>query len=175
MLESGVSGENRVVRLNNRGGGLWSWVDTEFKFALFAIVDGQTLHEESSETRSSSTTERVEDEETLETSTVVCNTANLVQNLLNKLLANGVVTTGIVVGSILLSSDHVLWVEQAAVSTSADLIDDVWLEIAVDGTWDVFSLSYNLIRVSLTGRGDNRLLTELNGCLPVSEKKVLNP
>jgi hypothetical protein len=44
MLESCVSGEDGVVRLNNRGGGLGSRVDTELQLALLAVVHGQTLH-----------------------------------------------------------------------------------------------------------------------------------
>lgn len=31
--------------------------------------------------------------------------------------------------------------EQAAVCTSSDLIDNIGLEIAVDGSWDIFSLT----------------------------------
>jgi hypothetical protein len=33
--------------------------------------------------------------------------------------------------------------EQAAVGTGTDFIDDVGLEIAVDGTGNIFSLTYN--------------------------------
>jgi hypothetical protein len=47
------------------------------------------------------------------------------------------VTTGVVVGSILLASDHLLGVEERAVGTSADLIDNIGLKIAVDGARNV--------------------------------------
>lgn len=144
VLESGVSRQDRVVWLHDGGSCLWSWVDAEFKLALLSVVDGETLHEQGSKTRSSSTTKGVENEETLKASTVVGNTADLVKDLVDQLLADSVVTTSIVVRGILLSSDHVLWVEERAVGTSADLIDDVWLEIAIDGTWNVFALSYTV-------------------------------
>lgn len=85
----------------------------------------------------------MEDEETLETRAVIGNTANLVQNLIDQLLANSVVTTSVVVGGILLASDHLLRVEQAAVGTGADFIDDVGLEIAVNGTGNIFALTYS--------------------------------
>ncbi len=65
----------------------------------------------------------------------------LSKNLVNELLSDGVVTTGVVVGGILLSSDHQLGVEQTAVGAGADLIDDVGLEIAVDGARDIFALT----------------------------------
>jgi hypothetical protein len=97
VLESSVGGQDRVVWLNNGSCGLRSWVNAELQFDLLAEVDGETLHEKSTETRSSSTTERVEDEETLETGAVIGNVANLIQNLVNQLLANSVVTTSIIV------------------------------------------------------------------------------
>ncbi len=97
MLESSMGGKYRVVWLNNGGSGLWCWVDTEFQLDLLSEVDRQTLHQKSTETRTSSTTERVEDKEALETRAIVGNMANLVQNLVNQLLANSVVATGVVV------------------------------------------------------------------------------
>ena len=173
VLKGGVGGEDGVVRLDDRGGGLWCWVNAELELALLSVVDGQTLHEEGSETRSGSATEGVEDEETLETRAVVGNAADGVKDLVNQLLSDGVVTTGVVVGRILLSGNHVLRVEQAAVGTGADLIDHVGLEIAVDGTWDVLALACEVIcqfkaRYRSSRRGSKVYL-------PVSEKKVLNP
>jgi hypothetical protein len=35
--------------------------------------------------------------------------------------------------------------EQAAVSTSSDFIDNIWLQINVDGSWDVLSLTCRAI------------------------------
>jgi hypothetical protein len=97
VLQGGVSGQDGVVGLNNGGGVLGGRVNTELQLGLLAVVDGQTLHQESTETGTGTTTEGVEDQETLETGTGVGNTANLVENLVDHLLANGVVTTGIVV------------------------------------------------------------------------------
>jgi hypothetical protein len=97
VLKSGVGGQNGVIWLDNRGCGLGSWVDAELQLDLLAKVDGETLHEKSTESRTSSTTEGVEDKESLETRAVIGNTANLVQNLVNQLLANSIVTTSVVV------------------------------------------------------------------------------
>lgn len=97
VLKSGVGGEDRVVGLDNRGGDLRSRIDTELELALLAVVDRQTLHEESTETRTGTTTERVENEEALETRAVVCNSSDLVENLVDQFLADGVVTTSVVV------------------------------------------------------------------------------
>jgi hypothetical protein len=142
VLEGGVGGEDGVVRLNDRGGGLGSGIHAELQLALLAVVDGQALHQESTETRTSTTTERVEDQESLETGTAVGNAAHLVQNGVNKLLADGVVTTGVVVGGILLAGNHLLGVEKASVGSGADLIDDVGLKIAVNSARDVLALTY---------------------------------
>jgi len=97
VLKGGVGSKDGVVGLDDRGGDLGSRVDTELELALLAVVDGQALHEESTETRTGTTTERVEDEEALETRAVVCNSSDLVENLVDQLLADGVVTTGVVV------------------------------------------------------------------------------
>jgi hypothetical protein len=97
VLKGGVGGKDGVVWLNNGGSSLGCRVNTELQLDLLAEVDGETLHEKGTETRSSSTTEGVEDEETLETGAVIGNTANLVQNLVDQFLADSVVATGIVV------------------------------------------------------------------------------
>jgi hypothetical protein len=137
-----VSGENGVVWLNNGVGDLRGRIDGELQLALLAVVDGQTLHEQRTETRACATTEGVEDEEALKTGAVVGNTADLVEDLIDELLANSVVTTGVVVGRIFLASDHVLGVEEGSVGASADLINNIGLEIAVDGTGNIFALTY---------------------------------
>lgn len=48
--------------------------------------------------------------------------ANPVQDEVNDLLANGVVPTGIVIGSIFLACDQLLRVEELAVGASANFI-----------------------------------------------------
>lgn len=141
VLQGGVGSQDGVVWLDHRGGSLRSWVNAELQLDLLSEIDRQTLHEKSTEAGTSSTTEGVEDKETLETRAVVGNTADLVQDLVNQLLPNGVVATGVVVGRILLASDHLFRVEERAVGAGADLIDDIGLEIAVDSSGNILSLS----------------------------------
>jgi hypothetical protein len=141
VLKGGVSGKNRVVGLDDRGGDLRSWIDAELELALLAIVDRQAFHEQSSKTRPCATAEGVEDQEALKTRAIVRNAANLVKNLINELFTDCVMTTGIVVGRIFLSGDHHFWVEKTAVGAGADFIDDIGLEIAVDGSRDVFAIA----------------------------------
>lgn len=141
VLEGGVGGEDGVVGLDNGGGDLGGRVDAELELALLAVVDGQTLHQEGTETGTCSATEGVEDEEALQTRAVVGNAADLIQDLVDELLSDGVVATGVVVGGILLAGDHVLGVEQGAVGAGADLVDDVGLQVGVDGAGDVLALA----------------------------------
>lgn len=137
-----MGGENGVVWLNDGCGDLGRWVDAELELALLAVVDGQTLHQQGSETGTSTSTEGVEDEETLQAGAVVGDAADLVEDLVDELLSDRVVATGVVVRGILLACDHLLGVEEGAVGTGADLIDDVGLEIGVDGTGDVLALAW---------------------------------
>ena len=101
MFQSGMGGQDGIVGLDNSSRDLGSRVDREFKFGFFAIVNRETLHQERGEARSSATTKRVEDEESLKTSALLREFADSVQDKINNFLANGVVTTSIVVGSIL--------------------------------------------------------------------------
>ena len=95
VLEGGMGGEDRVVRLNDgvrqRGG----WVYAELQLALLAIVSGKTLQDQSAKPRASSSTKRVEHKETLQPGTVVGQTADLVHHVVDLFLANSVMTTGI--------------------------------------------------------------------------------
>ena len=90
MLQSRVCCEHRVVGLDNGVRHRWCGVDTELELRLLAIVGGKTLENEGTETRTSSTTERVENKEALETIAVVGQPADLVHDNVNSLLASGV-------------------------------------------------------------------------------------
>jgi len=139
VLEEGVSGEDGVVWLNNGGGDLRGWVDGEAELGLLAVIDGESLEEEGSETGTGTSTDGVEDEEALETSALIGELSDSVEAEVNNLLTDGVVTTGEVVGGILLSGDELLGVEKLSVGTGTDLIDDGWLEIEEDRAGDVLA------------------------------------
>ena len=98
--------------------------------------------------------------------------SNLVQDLVNQFFSNSVVTTGVIVGSILLASDHLLRMEEAAVGAGTDFVDDVGLEIAVDGSRNIFALACIMISSEWDAQG---IVMCIYVCLPVSEKKVLKP
>ena len=71
VLDGAVGGEDSVVGLDDGGGNAGSRVDSEFQLALLAVVGGETLKEEGTETRTCTTTEGVEDKEALERGAVI--------------------------------------------------------------------------------------------------------
>ena len=81
----------------------------------------------------------MEDEESLETSALLRQLSDSVKNKVDNFLADGVVTTSVVVSSILLSSDELLRVEELAISSHADLINDSWLQVNKDSPGDVLA------------------------------------
>ena len=141
VLQCGVCCEDRVVWLNYRSSNLRCRIHAEFELALLTIVHRQALHQQGTKARASTTAKRVEDKEALKTTAVVCHASNLVKNLINELLANSVVSASIVVGCILFSCDHLFGMEEASVCAGADLIDNIGLEIAVDGSGDIFAVA----------------------------------
>jgi len=139
VLEEGVGGEHGVVRLNNGGGHLRRRGDGEGELGLAAVVNGKPLKEKGSESGSGSSSGGVEDEESLESSTVVGELPDPVKDKVNNLLSDGVVTTGVVVGGILLSGDDLLRVVELPVGSGPDLVTDGRLKVDVDSTGDVLS------------------------------------
>ena len=120
VLEGGMGCQDRIVGLDNGGGDLRSGVDGELELGLFAVVDGETLHEEGGEAGTGSATERVEDEEALETGAVVGELSDSVEDIVDDLLADGVVATSVVVGRIFFASDELLGVVELGVLGFAD-------------------------------------------------------
>mmetsp|Transcript_8402 Transcript_8402/g.10278 ORF Transcript_8402/g.10278 Transcript_8402/m.10278 type:complete len:401 (+) Transcript_8402:240-1442(+) len=139
VLKEGVGGQDRVVGLDDGGGDLRGGVDGEAELGLLAVVNGESLEEERSETGASATADGVEHKEALETSALIGELSDAVEAEVNNLLTDGVVTTGEVVGGILLTGDELLGVEELTVGASADLIDDGGLEIEEDSAGDVLA------------------------------------
>lgn len=88
MLQERVCGEDTVVWLNNRGGDLRRRVDSETKFGFLAIINRETLQQKRTETRTSSSTNSIENQEPLETSAVVSKLSDAVQTQINDLFPN---------------------------------------------------------------------------------------
>ena len=159
VLKKGVSGEDGVVWLNNGGGDLWGWVDGETELGLLTVIDGESLEEERSETGSGTSTDGVEDEETLETSALIGKLSDSIEAEIDDFLTNGVMSSGEVVGGVFLSGDELLWMEELSVGTGSNLINDGWLKIEHNGSWDV------LTSTSLGEEGVESVVTTTDGLI----------
>ena len=157
VLQQRVGSQHVVVRLNNSGRHLGGRGHGEGKLGLAAVIDRKTLQKEGSETGTRSTTGRVEDHETLKTGTVIGQLTDTVKDQVNNLLADGVVTTGVVVGSILLTGDQLLRVVKLTVGTGTDLVTHSGLKINHDATGNV------LASTSLREKGVEGIVTATDG------------
>jgi hypothetical protein len=122
VLQGGVGGQDGVVGFDHSSGDLRGGVDGELELGLLSVIDGQTFHQQGGESRAGAASERVEDEETLQTGALVSQLADAVKHQIDDLLSNGVVASGVVVGGIFLASDQLLRVEKLTVCSSTDLI-----------------------------------------------------
>ena len=157
VLQKCVGGQHGVVRLDNSSRHLRRRRDSERKLGLATVVNRKTLQKKRSETRSGTSSSGMEDKETLKTGTVVSKLSDAVQDGVNNLLSNGVVTTGVIVGSILLSRDDLLRVVELGVSSCADFVTDSGFQIDVDSTGDV------LARLGLAEEGVEGVVSGTNG------------
>merc|ERR1719327_1499668 len=98
VLQQRVRRKHVIVRLHDSGGNLRGRSHSVRQLGLFAVVDRKALQQKSSKTRAGTSTSGVVHKETLKTSAVVRKLAHSVQHKVDNLLANGVVTTGVVVG-----------------------------------------------------------------------------
>ena len=130
-----------VVCFDHCGGNLWRWVDAELQLGLLAVVNREPLHQERGEARSGATAEGVEEQKSLKPSALVSQLAHTVQNQVNDLLSDSVVSSGVVVCGVLLSVDELLGMVQLTVGSASGLIDDSRLQIDEDSSWDVLASS----------------------------------
>lgn len=71
VLNGAVGGQNGIVGLDHSGGNAWSRVNGELELGLLAVLSGQSLKKQCTKARTRTTTEGVEDQETLEGVAVV--------------------------------------------------------------------------------------------------------
>ena len=81
----------------------------------------------------------MEDHESLQASAVVSKLADAVQDEVHDLLADGVVATGIVIGSILLAGHELLRVVELSVGASSDFVAHGGLQVDEDASGNVLS------------------------------------
>ena len=100
VLEQCMGRQDGVVGLNDGRGDLRRGTDGKGKLGLAAVINAQALEEERAKTGTGTTASSVEDEEALKAGAVVSKLADAVKDLVDNLLADGVVTAGVVVGGL---------------------------------------------------------------------------
>merc|ERR1719222_678946 len=159
VLQQGVGGKHVIVWFHDSSGNLGSRGHGVRQLGLFAVVDGQTLQKKGAKTRAGTSTSGVVHEETLQASAVVREFAHSVEHKVDNFLANGVVTTSVVVSSVLFARDQLLRVVQLAVGTGADLIDHSRLQVDVHGTGHVLACT------SLREKGVEGIIASTDGLI----------
>ena len=83
----------------------------------------------------------MEEKESLKSGTLISQLTDTVQDKVDNLLSNGVVTSGVVVGGVLLAIDQLLRMVKLTVGSDTGFIDDGGFEVNKDSSWDVLSTS----------------------------------
>ncbi len=159
VLEERVSRQNGVVWLNDGSRDLRGRIDGEAELGFLSIINGESFEEERSETGAGTSTDGVEDEEALETSALICELSDSVEAEIDDLFTDGIVTSGEVVGGIFLSGDELLGMEELSVGSGSDFVNDSWLEIEEDCSWDVLACT------SLREEGVEGIVSSSNGLI----------
>jgi len=152
VFEEGVGREDGVVGLNDAGRDLGRRKYAKVQLALLSVINGESLEEKSTETRTSTTAYRVEDEEALKAVAVFGKFPDFIQDGIDMFLAYSVVAAGVVVGSILLAGDELIRMEELGIFANFDVIYDGGLQIEVDATRHVFAASC-LAEEGVEGKG----------------------
>jgi hypothetical protein len=71
VLEKRVSWKDRVVWLNDGSWNLWGWINSESEFGFLTVIDWKSFEKKRSKSWSSTSSDGVEDEETLETCALI--------------------------------------------------------------------------------------------------------
>ena len=93
----------------------------------------------------------------METSALIGKLSDSIEAEIDDFLTNGVMSSGEVVGGIFFTGDELLWMEELSVGSGSDLIDNGWLKIEENGSWDV------LASTSLGEEGVESVVTTTDG------------
>jgi len=157
VFQEGVGGEHAVVGLDHSSGDLRGRLDGEAELRLFAVIDAESLQQKRAQAGASASSHGVEDKETLETSALISQLSDSVQNQVHDLFADRVVASGEVVGGVLFAGDELLWVLELSVGAGPDLVDDRRLQVDLDGSGHV------LASTSLREEGVESVITTADG------------
>jgi len=141
VLKKRVSWKNWIVWLNNSSWNLWWWIYSESEFGFLTVIDWKSFEKKGSKSWSSTSSNCIEDEETLKTCALISKFSYSVKTEINDFFTNSIVTSGEIVCCIFLSWNELFWMEKLSVSSSSNFINDSSFKIKEDSSWDVLSSS----------------------------------
>jgi hypothetical protein len=136
VLNELMDGEGGVVWLNNGIGHLGGWEDGESFHNSVGVFFSDLGDEESSHSRTSTTTERVGDLETLEAIAAFSFLSDNVEDGVDEFSTFSVMTLGPVVTSTSLAENEVIGSEELTEWSGSDGVHGSWLKVHKDGSWD---------------------------------------
>merc|ERR1719324_220449 len=139
VFEQRMHTQNGIVRFYYCSCNLRACPNREAQLRLLAVIDRKTLEHQTSESAASSTSNCIEDHETLQACAIVCEFTDTVKNQINNFFANRVMTACEVVGCIFFSCDELLWMEQLAIGASADFVNDGRFQVYHDTARNMFT------------------------------------
>ena len=107
-------------------------VNGESEFGFLSVVDGESFQKKGSESGSCSSSDGVEDHESLESGTVVRQFSDSVQTEVDDFLSDGVMSSGEVVGGVFFSRDQLFRVEELSVGSGSDFVNDGGFQVEED-------------------------------------------
>jgi hypothetical protein len=137
VLNELMDGEGGVVWLNNGIGHLGGWEDGESFHNSVGVFFSDLGDEESSHSRTSTTTERVGDLETLEAIAAFSFLSDNVEDGVDEFSTFSVMTLGPVVTSTSLAENEVIGTEELTEGTGTDGVHGTGLEVHEDSTGNV--------------------------------------
>jgi hypothetical protein len=141
VFQQGMGGQDGVIRFNDGGRDLGRGIDGESQFGFFTVIDGQSFQQERSQSRSGTSSDSVEDHESLQTSTVISQFSDSVQAQVDDFFTDGIMSSGEVVSGIFFSGDQLFGMEQLSVGSGSDFVNNGGFQIQEDGSGDVFTSS----------------------------------
>ena len=134
-----MDGESDVIWFNNRVRDLWWWDNGVSQHHTVRVFFTNLRDEESSPTRTGTTTKRVGDLETLEAITRFGFLSDDIENGVSQFSTFGVVTFSTMVTSSRLTENKVIRAEELTIRTSTDGFHRSWFRIQQNSTRDLAS------------------------------------
>merc|ERR1719285_341157 len=136
-----MGSQHRIVRLDNTRGNFGRRINFVSNLRFFTIINGNAFEDESTKTRPGPATYSMVNYKPLDILRIVYQLSQAVVYLIQDLFSNSVVAPGKVVCSIFLTVQQKLRVKHLGVISSTHIINNSWLQINSNVSWNILSSS----------------------------------